>query len=149
MSTRSEGSMGATVPARRRDRNHGKVSVVDISAARKLGCRPATVHDRIHRRGVHIELAMIIGAAVELGNLELADRLYLPIHAARMAIPVEPFSRDLVLECQRIDLEEDAAEAYYHADPSPQNRAVWLRQLDRQAAAHVRLRRSIQSEMQA
>src|SRR5690606_35417143 len=102
--TLSEVIMGTTVTPRAARGHHGKVSVVDIAAARRLGVRPATVHDRVHRRGIHIELAAVIACAVEAGHLELADRLFEPIAAARHGIPGEPFTPALVLEVQRADL---------------------------------------------
>lgn len=113
---------------------------VERVAAKKLGVSPGTVHQWLYgeTRLIH-RVAVIVESFLELGQHERADRWLLPITAARMALSPDDLTHELIRDVQLADLEEDQAEAGFHATRDAQAARRWVRALEQQNATTLRL----------
>lgn len=83
--------------------------------------------------------AVLVEAAVVLNDRRLLDKLMSKVDAALARLPEEELTPALVLECQRPDLAEEAAEAAYHAEPTADTRRAWAAAVRVQRASSLRL----------
>lgn len=100
------------------------------------------------RNSTPARFAAIIEAATATGDHKLVGRLMAPVDAALSGAPIPPFGAAVVLMAQRSDMDEDLAEAQYHADPTTDTLRAWLRAIDAQGAAHRVLRTSIATHLE-
>ena len=131
--------MSATLrPARvRRDSAHeGRVV---RAAASDLGLTVATTGQLVRQMGIHRRVAILIRHAVQQGDLALAERLFAPIEAARMAFAPEPVTAELIASEERADALEGIAEVSYLANPTRENRRTWISALRMQRARSLEL----------
>lgn len=100
----------------------------------------------VRTRGVHVQVAMLIEAAVLMKDDVLFQRLTAPILAAIADRPIRPFSPQLVNEVQQADLAEDCAEAVFLAKQTPEARGAWLARLRQQHVLAGDLIRSLEAQ---
>lgn len=129
-----------TVPPAPRSRRYGSHESRAIrEAARLLGCSAAVAGRKVRQDGIHIQVATLIRSALAAGDHQLAERLFAPIEAARMALAPESVTVDLVDAEQRADAEEDLAEVRYLADPSRAHRRALINKLRAQRSRSLEL----------
>lgn len=116
------------------------------AAARVMGLRPGTVGQLVRTRGIHIQTAQLIDAALLMQDDALFLRLTHPLLAAMERRVVPSFNALLVNEVQQADLAEDQAEAHFLARPSPDTRRAWLARLRQQHVLAGDLIRSLEAE---
>jgi hypothetical protein len=116
------------------------------AAARRMGLQPSTVGQMVRSRGVHIQTATLIEAAILLRDDPLFQRLTAPLLAAIDARPIREFSPQLVHEVQAADLAEDISESAFLAQRSPETRHAWLLRLRQQHVLSGDLIRSLEGE---
>lgn len=115
-------------------------------AALALGITPAAMGERVRQRGIHLQVAELVRAAVETGDLRLAERLFAPIECARLGLRPEPVSPALIDAEERADANEGVCQAAYLAEPTSATRRAFINSLRLQRARSLELLVALEAE---